>query len=53
MTSRAALQRFFERLTPRFEDEPAPAPRTLTERKRASRRAAEELSPGKAVSRGQ
>jgi len=44
MTSRPALERFIERLTPRFEDsEPAPAPRTMTQRQRAAERAAKEL----------
>jgi hypothetical protein len=43
MTSREALQRFAERLTPRLDDDPALAPRTNTRRQRASERAAADL----------
>jgi hypothetical protein len=42
VTSREALQRFAERLTPRLSDEPvSPSPRTARQRQRASERAAE------------
>jgi len=37
------LQRFAERLTPRVDDEPMPAPRSPAARQRASERAAREL----------
>lgn len=41
MTSRQALQRFAEKLTPKLDDTvPAPAPRTQRQRQRASERAA-------------
>jgi hypothetical protein len=43
MTSREALQRFAERLTPRTDAHAPPAPRTPTARRRASERAAAEL----------
>jgi hypothetical protein len=44
MTTREALQRFTERLTPRLDGGAAPsAPRTESRRRRASERAAEEL----------
>lgn len=41
MTSAEALDRFFQRLTPSFASEPAP--RTLTQREKASARASREL----------
>jgi hypothetical protein len=44
MTSREALQRFADRLTPRLDGDPAPAPRTSGRRQRASERAAAELT---------
>jgi hypothetical protein len=43
MTSRQALQRFAERLTPRTDSSSAPAPRTAVYRRRASERAAADL----------
>jgi hypothetical protein len=44
VTSREALQRFAERLTPQIGDEaPAPAPRSQTRRRRESERAAADL----------
>lgn len=43
MTSRAALQRFAERLTPAVDTPAPPAPRTPKARERASERAAREL----------
>jgi hypothetical protein len=44
ITSREALQRFAERLTPRLSDEPmSPSPRTPGQRRWASERAAREL----------
>jgi hypothetical protein len=43
LTSREALQRFAERLTPHLSDSPPPAPRTPTARSRAAARAAREL----------
>jgi hypothetical protein len=43
LTSREALQRFAERLTPRLDGDPAPVPRTPGRRGRASERAAEAL----------
>jgi len=43
LTSREALQRFAERLTPRLEGKPVPAPRTPNQRRRASEAAAREL----------
>jgi hypothetical protein len=36
MTSRGALQRFAERLTPRLDSDPGPAPRTVARRRRES-----------------
>jgi hypothetical protein len=42
-TSRAALQRFSQNLTPCLDDDPTPAPRTSSHRRRASELAAEEL----------
>src|SRR5215471_11513255 len=42
-TSREALQRFAERLTPQFDAAPAAAPRTPTARRRAAERAGQEL----------
>jgi hypothetical protein len=43
VTSREALQRFVERLTPSLGAESPPAPRTARHRRRASDRAAAEL----------
>ena len=43
LTSREALQRFAERLTPSLDSEPPPAPRTANQRRRASEVAAREL----------
>jgi len=43
LTSREALQRFAERLTPLLDGEPLASPRTLNQRRRASERAAREL----------
>lgn len=43
ITSREALQRFAERLTPSLDPRPAPAPRTDARRRRAAERAAAEL----------
>jgi Protein of unknown function (DUF1580) len=43
LTSREALERFAAATTPRFNAEPAPAPRTPTARQRASERAAKRL----------
>lgn len=43
MTSREALQRFAEALTPRLDAPSPPTPRTPTARQRASERAAREL----------
>jgi Protein of unknown function (DUF1580) len=43
ITSRQALQRFAERLTPRIFAAPAPIPRTASQRQGASERAEEEL----------
>jgi hypothetical protein len=43
VTSREALQRFSERLTPRLDAEEAPAVRSPAKRQRASERAAHEL----------
>ena|SRR5262245_53038110 len=43
VTSREALQRFAERLTPRLDGDLATAPRTPAKRQRASERAAREL----------
>jgi hypothetical protein len=43
MTSREALQRFAERLTPRLDVPATPAPRSPKQRQRASERAAHEL----------
>jgi hypothetical protein len=43
LTSREALQRFAERLTPSLDGEPPPAPRTGNQRRRASEAAAREL----------
>jgi hypothetical protein len=43
MTSREALQRFAERLTPRLDAPATAAPRSPTQRRRASERAAAEL----------
>src|SRR5208282_374235 len=42
MTSFEAIQRFAERLTPKFDEAPAP-PRTVAKRKQASDRAAKDL----------
>jgi hypothetical protein len=43
VTSREALQRFAERLTPRLDADPAPVPRSPARRQRESERAAREL----------
>jgi hypothetical protein len=43
VTSREALQRFAEKLTPTFDNKPAEPPRSPTARARASARAAREL----------
>jgi hypothetical protein len=43
LTSREALQRFSERLTPVLDGDRAPAPRTPTQRRRAAQRAEREL----------
>jgi hypothetical protein len=43
VTSREALQRFAERLTPDLEATPRPVPRSPARRRRASERAAKEL----------
>jgi hypothetical protein len=43
VTSREALERFFSRLTPTF-DQPPPAPRTSGQRKRAAERAGQKLA---------
>jgi hypothetical protein len=43
VTSREALQRFAERLTPDLGNRPAPAPRTPTARRRAAEQAAKQL----------
>src|SRR5215469_14871023 len=44
VSSAEAFQRFCESLTPRFGDEPAPAPRTPGKRERAVARAKAELA---------
>jgi hypothetical protein len=43
VTSRQALQRFAERLTPRVDDDPAPLPRSPARRQREDERAARKL----------
>jgi hypothetical protein len=43
LTSREALQRFGDRLTPRLDREGRPAPRGPAKRRRASERAAKQL----------
>lgn len=43
LTTRAALQRFAGRLTPRLDDNSSPAPRSPSRRQRASDQAAAEL----------
>ena len=43
ITSKEALQRFMDRLTPAVSEAPTPAPRTPTQRQRAAERAGEEL----------
>jgi hypothetical protein len=43
LTSREALQRFAEALTPRLDDSPVPTPRTPAARARAAERAGKEL----------
>jgi hypothetical protein len=44
LTSREALQRFAEALTPRLDVAPPPVPRTSSRRRRESERAAEDLA---------
>jgi hypothetical protein len=44
LTSREALQRFTEAITPRFDAEATTAPRTATQRQRASEKAAKRLA---------
>jgi hypothetical protein len=43
MTSKEALQRFAERLTPRLDGDPVPTPRSPAKRQKADERAAKEL----------
>lgn len=43
VTTREAVQRWSEALTPRLDDDPAAAPRTPSQRERASARAARRL----------
>jgi hypothetical protein len=43
VTSLEALQRFADRLTPRLEVQPAPIPRTPTQRQKAAENAGKEL----------
>jgi hypothetical protein len=43
ITSREALARFAEALTPQFNDEPPPTPRSPSRRQKASERAARQL----------
>jgi hypothetical protein len=43
ITSREAVQRWAEKLTPRLDGEAAPAPRTATARRRAADKASKEL----------
>src|SRR5262245_44383994 len=43
ITSREAIQRFAERLTPRVDGQPVPTPRTATQQSKAAKRAAKEL----------
>lgn len=43
LTSREALDRFAERLTPRLNDDPTPLPRPVAKRRAASERAAKAL----------
>jgi hypothetical protein len=43
LTSREAVQRFAERLTPNLSSETAPTPRTPSQRRRTDERAAREL----------
>ena len=43
LTSREALQRFAERLTPSLDGEAAPTPRTTRQRQRAAERATKKL----------
>jgi len=44
VTSRTALREFAAALTPRLDTEPAPPPRSPTQQRRASERAASELT---------
>jgi hypothetical protein len=44
VTSREAIQRFAEALTPRLDGTPAPSPRSPTRRERATARAQERLA---------
>jgi hypothetical protein len=46
ITSRQALQRFAERLTPRLDDAPVSLPRSASKRRRASEKAAQVLERG-------
>jgi hypothetical protein len=43
VTSKEALSRFFARLTPIFNDTPAPAPRTPGQRDRSAKRVGKRL----------
>ncbi len=43
ITSREAIQRFADALTPRLDGEPAPVPRTPCQRRKAAERAEREL----------
>jgi hypothetical protein len=43
MTTRQALQRFAEALTPRLDDQPPTAQRTSTDRRRTAVKAGEQL----------
>jgi hypothetical protein len=44
LTSKEALQRFIEAITPRFDTDATTAPRTMTQRQRASALAAKRLA---------
>jgi hypothetical protein len=43
VTSREAMERFAERLTPRLDSEPTPAPRSPAKQRQGNERAAKEL----------